>query len=234
MWIIEDACHAIGATRTETDGSKYAAGGGKYADISVYSFHPVKHIATGEGGMILTRSTALNDKLKLLRTHGITKDPSQLTKVDGGWYYEMQTLGHNGRISDILCALGTSQMKRIESNLRSRKKIAHRYQKELADLPIKLPIIDSNADHAYHLYVIHTEHRKELYDFLISKKIYAQVHYVPIYQFPYYVEKYGKIVRKNCDQNYNTCLSIPMYHSLTEEDQTEVINQIKVFFKNKA
>jgi UDP-4-amino-4,6-dideoxy-N-acetyl-beta-L-altrosamine transaminase len=230
LWIIEDACHAIGGTRRASDGSLYTAGNGRFADIATYSFHPVKHVATGEGGMILTRSRELLQKLTLLRTHGITKDPSLLHRNDGGWYYEMQVLGHNGRISDILCALGASQMKRMEPNLARRRAIADRYDRELSGLPITLPIRHPDVEHAYHLYVIQTDQRKALYDFLISKKINPQVHYIPIHRLPYYEELYGKISRPVCEAYYDRCLSIPMYHGLTDEDQTRVIHEIKNFF----
>lgn len=231
LWIIEDACHAIGGTRKALDGTIYAAGDGKYADMTIYSFHPVKHIATGEGGMILTRSKKLHERLNLLRTHGITKDPSKLSRSDGGWYHEMQELGYNGRISDVLCALGTSQMKRIEQNLANRRKIAKKYREGLMGLPIELPQEDPLVQHAFHLYVILTDKRKELYDYLHSKKIFAQVHYLPIYQHPYYIKRYGKISKPNCDHYYERCLSIPMYHGLTEADQNRVISEIRNFFQ---
>ena len=234
LWIIEDACHAIGATRKNSKGEVYAAADGRYADISVFSFHPVKHIATGEGGMILTGSNSLFEKLKPLRTHGITKDPAQMTKVDGGWYHEMQTLGYNGRISDILCALGTSQMKRIDSNLARRREIATRYSQELKSLPIKLPVFNDIPFHAFHLYVIRTENRKELYDFLFTKKIFPQVHYLPIYQHPFYIGKYGKQSKTNCDEYYRTCLSIPMYHGMTNDEQTRVIEAIREFYQTRS
>jgi UDP-4-amino-4,6-dideoxy-N-acetyl-beta-L-altrosamine transaminase len=233
VWLIEDACHALGAQSKRDGEEMYAAADGRYADVSILSFHPVKHIATGEGGMVTTRSDGLFEKMKLLRTHGITKEPSKMTKCDGGWYYEMQELGYNWRISDILCALGTRQMSRIESNLTSRRKIAEIYDRELSGLPLILPKVSKDVLHAYHLYVIRTikpEDRKKLYDYLIENKIYTQVHYIPIYRFPYYIQKYGKQVRQACDAYYESCLSIPMYHTLSEIDQNRVIATIKAFF----
>lgn len=233
LWFIEDACHAIGAQFRPLTADRSAAGDAKYADISVMSFHPVKHIATGEGGMILTRSKELYDRMTFLRTHGITKDPSKMLKHDGGWYYEMQQLGYNCRISDILCALGTSQMKRIESNLANRRRIASTYDQELKNLPLFLPQVSNDLLHSYHLYVIRVqtgaEERKKLYQHFADHKIYSQVHYIPIYQMPYYVERYGKQSLKNCDAYYDSCLSIPMFHSMSESQQARVIDVIRKF-----
>lgn len=233
IWILEDACHAIGARRRDIEFDArgwYGAGDGMYADLAVFSFHPVKHVATGEGGMVVTRSSQLNEKLKLYRTHGITKDPSKMARQDGGWFYEMQELGHNFRISDILCALGASQMRRLEKNLLARRGIAERYQVALQNLPLELPRDSREIQHAYHLYVVKTPVRKALYDHLFSKKIFAQVHYIPVHQQPYYVNRYGRQHLPNCDRYYENCLSIPMYHSLSAEDQDRVIEEIKMFF----
>jgi UDP-4-amino-4,6-dideoxy-N-acetyl-beta-L-altrosamine transaminase len=232
LWIIEDACHAIGAVTIESDGTRVVAGGGKYADLSVFSFHPVKHIASGEGGMITTRSRELYEKIVLYRSHGITKDPQKMLRHDGGWYYEMQELGFNFRISDILCALANSQLDRIDENLFNRRTLAKRYTELLGTLPIDLPKTYSHIEHAYHLYVIRTKKRKELYDFLHKNHILVQVHYLPIHQQPYYEQKYGPQSIKNCDQYYEECLSLPMYHSLTLEEQDRVISKITDFFSS--
>ena len=170
--------------------------------------------------------------MKRLRTHGITKNPSEMkNKSDGGWYYEMQDLGHNMRLPDILCALGTSQLKRMNENLTSRRKIARRYQDELKGLPVVTPFVDEDMAHAYHLFVILTDKRKALYDHLVSKKIFAQVHYIPIYKQPYYQARYGKTSKPQCDTFYENCLSLPMYHSLTDADQNRVISEIRLFFQ---
>jgi UDP-4-amino-4,6-dideoxy-N-acetyl-beta-L-altrosamine transaminase len=230
LWVIEDACHALGATFKDSKGVIQKSGNGVFADIAVSSFHPVKHIATGEGGMIATNDLELYNKLKLIRTHGITKDPKAMSQVDGGWYYEMQELGFNYRISDILCTLGASQLKRIESNLKRRREIARKYSEELKGI-VGIPQVEEGLDHAYHLYVIQTEKRKELYEFLKSKGVYPQVHYIPIHTQPFYVEKYGKQTFKAAESYYSKALSIPMYHSLTDEDQQVVIKSIKEFIK---
>lgn len=229
LWVIEDACHAVGATFVDSKGTLNFSGNGKYADIAVFSFHPVKHVATGEGGMITTNDPALYEKLKLLRTHGIIKNPSKISKVDGGWYYEMKELGFNYRISDILCALGVSQLSRIHSNLEARRKIAERYSKELAGV-VQVPVVENNLGHAYHLYVIQAQNRTELYNYLKANQIYCQVHYIPIHKQPYYVKRYGDQTLESAEKYYSQALSLPMYHSLTEEQQTYVIEKVKAFY----
>lgn len=225
LWIIEDACHALGSKN---------CGNGQYADLTIFSFHPVKHLTTGEGGMITTNNKTLFEKLKKLRTHGITKDPLQLTEDQGGWYYEMQELGYNYRITDFQCALGLSQLKRQAENLNKRKAIAVRYNelfsknKSLAQ-KIELPV--HTPEHAYHLYVIRVENRKELYNFLKSKNIHCQVHYIPVHLQPYYKELGFKKGDLPVSENfYSRCLSLPMYPQLTAQEQDYVISCISEFY----
>lgn len=229
VWLIEDACHAPGAEFETDDGKWHKSGNGEFADIAVFSFHPVKHIATGEGGMITTNSKQLYEKMKLLRTHGITKDPAEMAQSNGPWWMEMKTLGMNYRIPDVLCALGLSQLSRIENNLKNRRQIALKYDRELAGLPIGLPEVSRKIKHAYHLYVIQTEKRSELYAFLKERSILTQVHYIPIYRQPYYIEKYGPKSLSKSDQYYAKALSLPMYHAMTEEEQNRVIKAIREF-----
>ena len=232
LWLIEDACHAPGAEFQDSEKKWHRAGSGKFAEFATYSFHPVKHIATGEGGMIVTDSKELYEKVKLLRTHGITKDPSEMKRNDGGWYMEMQDLGYNYRIPDVLCALGLSQLKRIDSNLKNRREIAKRYSEDLQGIAgLKTPAVPGSVKHSYHLYVIQTPRRKELYDFLKTKNIFCQIHYIPIYQQPYYVERYGKMSLPKMENYYSECLSLPMYHSMTTTEQNYVIHALKEFFK---
>jgi UDP-4-amino-4,6-dideoxy-N-acetyl-beta-L-altrosamine transaminase len=230
VWLIEDACHAPGAEFQDEAGQWHRSGNGQFADFATFSFHPVKHLTTGEGGMITTNSKELADKVRTLRTHGITKDPKEMHRNDGGWYLEMQTLGMNYRIPDILCALGLSQLKRIDANLHSRRRLATRYDEALKGLPLKTQPAPPNVRHAYHLYVIQTEKRKELYDFLKSKDIHCQVHYIPIYSQPYYLEKYGRMSLPAMEKYYSQCLSLPMYHAMTDAEQAFVISQIREFF----
>jgi UDP-4-amino-4,6-dideoxy-N-acetyl-beta-L-altrosamine transaminase len=231
LWIIEDACHAPGAYFSNSESKKIKAGSGTYADLAIFSFHPVKHIACGEGGMITTNNKDLYEKLLLLRSHGITKDPEKLTENHGGWYYEMQTLGYNYRIPDINCALGISQLKRADRGLAKRQKIAQRYFDELKTLPVKLPQIKPSVHHAFHLFVIQTEKRKALYDYLKAKGIYTQVHYIPVHTMPYY-KKLGLQYEPLpiAESYYEKCLSLPMYPSITDAELDYVIHAIKSFF----
>ena len=229
VWIIEDGCHAPGASFMTREGVK-AIGNGEYSDITTFSFHPVKHIACGEGGMLTTNDEEIYKKLLLLRSHGITKDQQKMNEFDGAWDYEMQLLGYNFRISDILCALGSSQLKRANLGLNRRREIAERYNEELSQFPIQLPFVESGCSHAYHLYVIRSKKRKELFEHLKQSNIHTQVHYSPVHQQPFYVERYGNQSFKNSESFYQECLSIPMYPSLSEQDQGYVIESIKRFY----
>lgn len=232
LWIIEDACHAPGAEYLDENSRWLKTGNGKHANISVFSFHPVKHIACGEGGMLTTNDKEIYEKLLLLRSHGITRNPEQFVNSShGGWYYEMVELGFNYRLPDILCALGISQLSRIEENLSKRRDLARKYAEELSNLPIKLPIVPEDVKHAYHLFVIQTEKRSELYEHLKAKNIFTQVHYLPVHMQPYYVSRYGKQTFANTEKYYNGCLSLPLYHSLTSEEQSYVISSIREFYE---
>lgn len=229
-WLIEDACHAPGGYFIDSKGNKQLCGNGMFADLAIFSFHPVKHIACGEGGMVSTNDEKLYNKLLKLRTHGITKYPALMQNNDGGWYYEMQELGYNYRITDFQAALGTSQLKRADEGLKRRKEIAETYHEAFKNHPkIKgqSGIVDG---HAYHLYIIEVENRKELYDFLHSKNIFCQVHYIPVHTLPYYKNLGFKIGDfQNAENYYKGCLSLPMYPSLTDADQDYVIQQINSF-----
>lgn len=234
LWIIEDACHAPGGAFKDSKGTWQKCGNSKFADLAIFSFHPVKHIASGEGGMITTNDPVLYKKLLLLRSHGITKNPDDMQDYHGGWYYEMQTLGYNYRMPDMLCALGASQLKRADLNLERRKKIAARYDRELQGLPLQTPKREEEADHAFHLYVIQTENRKELYDYLKTKSIYPQVHYLPVSDLPFYRKLgFSSDSTPLAKKYYDRCLSIPMYHSMTEAEQTHVIETIKEFYRGR-
>jgi UDP-4-amino-4,6-dideoxy-N-acetyl-beta-L-altrosamine transaminase len=231
-WIIEDACHAPGAWFTDSNGREQNCGNGAYADIGIFSFHPVKHIATGEGGMVTTNSKEIFDALTLLRTHGITRDPSLLEENHGGWYYEMQDLGYNYRITDFQCALGLSQLKRADDGLRRRNKIAQAYNAAFAGKAIVRPFVADDVFHAYHLYVIQVADRLGLYNHLRSKNIFAQVHYIPVHLMPYY-KQFGW-AKGGCpvaESYYEKCLSLPMYPTLTDEEQSYVITSILEFVK---
>lgn len=227
LTVIEDACHAPGAWFTDSKGVRQAVGNGAYSDMAVFSFHPVKHIACGEGGMVTTGDKALFDRLMLLRSHGITKVPSEMEENHGGWYYEMQALSHNYRMTDIQAALGLSQLERAGEGLARRAAIAARYDEAFSGTVIELPHRGEGIGHAFHLYVIRSERRRELYDELRKRDIFAQVHYIPVHLQPYYRRlgwKRGDLPL--AEAYYERCLSLPMYPALTDEQQTYVIDNV--------
>ena len=231
LWIIEDACHAPGGWFEDSKGVKNNCGNGAYAELAVFSFHPVKHIACGEGGMITTNDRALYEKLLLLRTHGITKNPDLLQENHGNWYYEMQTLGYNYRLPDLNCALGLSQLTRADAGINRRLQIADNYNKAFASSPFRLITVPENKSHAYHLYIIQTDRRKELYDYLRTNGIYAQIHYIPVHTMPYYKSKgWKKGMLPHAEKYYENCLSLPMFPSLTNEEQEFVIEHLNLFY----
>lgn len=234
LWVLEDACHAPGGSFTDSHNIEQRCGNGAYADLSIFSFHPVKHIATGEGGMITTNSKDLYEKLLLLRTHGITKNPDLLNENHGGWYYEMQELGFNYRLSDMQAALGLSQLKYADKGLMRRREIAQIYNKAFEGTSIQTPEVMNGFDHAYHLYIIQVERRKDLYDYLRAHKIFAQVHYIPVHLNPYYKNlgwKKGDF--PIAEAYYEKALSLPMYPSLKGNDQVSVIEKVLEFVNLK-
>ena len=234
-YIIHDACHALASKRGGTFGMEYV-------DMAILSFHPVKHVTTGEGGMVLTNSDELCEKLQLFKSHGITRDPAKLEKNDGGWYYEMQSLGYNYRITDFQAALGLSQFERIKENIAARNRIAKMYHERLQDcdflnLPPELGFDpDGDTVHSYHLFTIRTnteEERLELYTYLRENNIFAQVHYGPLHLQPYYRHEFG-FKEGDCPEAeafYKCELSLPMYHSMTDGDFEYVIDRIRAFRK---
>lgn len=227
LWIIEDACHAPGGYFTDSQGKKQLCGNGTFADLAIFSFHPVKHIACGEGGMITTNDKALYEKLLLLRTHGITKNPAQLKENHGGWYYEMIDLGFNYRLTDMQCALGISQLTRADAGLERRQAIAQKYDSAFSGSAAKIIIPPSGVSHAYHLYIVQVKNRKGLYDALREKGIFAQVHYAPVHTMPYYQNLgYKKGSMPIAEAYYEKCLSLPMYPTLTEQEQDFVIKSV--------
>jgi len=245
LWIIEDACHAPGGYFTDSKGQKQNCGNGKYADLAIFSFHPVKHIATGEGGMITTNDEKLYKKLLELRTHGITRDTSifknsvefavgqSVKEGDSypGWYMEMQTLGYNYRFTDFQAALGISQLSRADQGIERRKAIASKYNTAFTGNEYIKGQSGYVDGHAYHLYVIEVEDRVGLYNYLREHKIFAQIHYIPCHLMPYYRDLGWK---ENdmplSEQYYKHCISLPMYPTLTDEEQSFVIDTIATYF----
>lgn len=243
LWIIEDACHAPGGHFLDSNSIKQHCGNGNFADLAIFSFHPVKHIATGEGGMITTNNQELYQKLMTLRTHGITKDsdcyqnsPDFASGLPGqkeypAWYMEMQTLGFNYRITDFQCALGLSQLNRAESGLGRRREIASKYEEAFKG---KTFIKGQSAvveGHAYHLYIIEAENRLGLYNYLRDHHIYAQIHYIPCHLMPYYRDfgwKEGDMPK--AEEYYKHCISLPMFPTLTDDEQDFVISKICEFY----
>lgn len=224
LWIIEDACHAPGGYFTDSKGIKNHCGNGNYADTGVFSFHPVKHIACGEGGMVTTNSEALYKKLALLRTHGITKE--HMKENHGGWFYEMQELGFNYRLTDFQSALGITQLEKNKKGVLRRNTIANKYKRHFEG-KIKYQDLPEGMFNAHHLFIIEIEDRKGLYDYLRTHNIFAQIHYIPIHILPYYQEiGYGRADLSNAENYYSKCISLPMFPTLSNEEQDFVIEKI--------
>lgn len=242
-WIIEDACHAPGGFFTDSDHREQRCGNGQFADLAIFSFHPVKHIACGEGGMITTNDKALYERLLTLRTHGITRNADLFensaelaTGIPGtteypGWYMEMQELGFNYRLTDFQAALGLSQLSRADEGLARRRTLAEQYATAFAGKDYITGQSGSTEGHAYHLYVIEVRDRLGLYNHLRSVNIFAQIHYFPCHLMPYYRQlgwKPGDFPQ--AEQYYNQCLSLPMFPTLTDEQQQFVINEINRYY----
>ena len=229
LWIIEDACHAPGGYFLDSKGNEQYCGNGSYADVGIFSFHPVKHIACGEGGMVTTNSYELYQKLLMLRTHGITKD--NMSQNHGSWYYEMQTLGFNYRLTDFQAALGTSQLSRNNESVQRRNTIAQKYKASFKT-KIKFQSLPDGMLNAHHLFVIEVKNRKELYEKLREHNILAQIHYIPVHTLPYY-EKIGYQGADliNAEKYYERCISLPMYPTLLDEEQEYVIQKVLEYAK---
>ena len=230
LWIIEDACHAPGGYFIDSKSEKNFCGNGRYADIGVFSFHPVKHIACGEGGMLTTNSKELYEKLVLLRTHGITKE--NMDENHGNWYYEMIALGFNYRLTDFQSALGITQLAKNEKGVERRNEISSNYKKAFKG-KIKFQDLPIGTYNAHHLFIIEVENRKELYDLLHSKGILAQIHYVPVHTMPYYKNiGYSEADLSNAETYYSKCISLPMYPTLKFDEQNFVIDEVINFISN--
>lgn len=244
LWIIEDSCHSPGGYFVDLKNENQNCGNSNFADLAIFSFHPVKHIACGEGGMVTTNDEGLYKKLLTLRTHGITKnegDYSNSREFANGttsasdaypvWYMEMQTLGFNYRLTDFQAALGTSQLQRADDGLVRRREIAVVYNESFKGKSFIKGQSGVVEGHAYHLYIIEVEDRLALYNYLRENKIFAQIHYIPCHLMPYYKEfgwKEGDF--PNAEQYYKNCISLPMYPTLNNEEQQFVINKINEFF----
>lgn len=228
--VIEDASHAIGG--------KYHGepiGNCKYSDITVFSFHPVKIITTAEGGMLTTKDAALDARMQLLRSHGITRDPAQMTHApDGPWYYQQIDLGFNYRMTELQAALGLSQMQRLDDFVATRHEIARRYDAMLASLPAVIPQQGADGYSGLHLYVIRVasgsskRSHREIFEILRAKGIGVNLHYIPVYLQPYYMNlgfPFGYCPQ--AEAYYAEAISIPMYTGLTIALQQQVVNALR-------
>ncbi|MBC7428129.1 MAG: UDP-4-amino-4,6-dideoxy-N-acetyl-beta-L-altrosamine transaminase [Bacteriovorax sp.] len=232
LWIMEDACHAIGGGFYNSKNEFIKCGQGIYSDLTSFSFHPVKHIATGEGGMITTNNLSHYKHLMKLRSHGMEREVSLFEEAThGGWYYEMQELGYNYRMPDINAALGTTQLKRLDTNIENRNVIATKYKNFAKETNLPYQVYDEKKFlNGYHLFVIQSDRRRELYDYLKLQNIYSQVHYMPVYKHPYYQRNgFSEVSLPHAEKYYSKALSLPMYHSLTPDVQEYVIDTLKEF-----
>lgn len=240
LWIIEDSCHSPGGYFIDSKGDKQTCGNGNFAELAIFSFHPVKHIASGEGGMITTNDENLYKTLLKLRTHGITKEETSYTnsiEFAGGidsyplWYMEMQELGYNYRLTDFQAALGLSQLKRADEGIKRRREIAAKYNNAFSNKNFVLSQSGSIEGHAYHLYILEVQDRFGLYNYLREHKIFAQIHYIPCHLMPYYRQfgwKEGD--RPASEEYYKGCISLPMYPTLTDEELEFVITKINEYY----
>lgn len=224
LLVIEDGAHALGSVYK---GKKV----GTLSDMTTFSFHPVKPITTGEGGMIVTDNEEFYQKMMLFRSHGITRDENLMTRNDGSWFYQQLDLGYNYRITDIQCALGCSQMKKLDRFLARRKEIVARYNEAFADceniiIPYQLPETESG----WHLYIVQVKNcdRKKVFEALREQGIAVNVHYIPVYTHPYYQEHgYKDIHCRNAEEIILHIISLPLYPTLMVEEQEYVIETLK-------
>lgn len=224
--IIEDASHAIGGKYLE----EYI-GNGRYSDITVFSFHPVKIITSAEGGMAVTNDSVLFEKMALLRSHGITRDDTSMRSASHGpWYYEQTALGYNYRMTELQAALGLSQLERLDEYVERRHSLARRYNERLAELPLKTPYQTDTGYSAFHLYIVRldltriaTDHRT-VFEYLREQGIGVNLHYIPVHLQPYYEDLgFAQGDFPEAEAYYREAISLPLYPGLTESDQDEVI-----------
>lgn len=230
LLIIEDAAHAVGTMYIDKNGDQYPIGSNAFSDITTFSFHPVKTIAMGEGGAVTTNDPMVAKKLKLLRSHSMMRDASEWEEIEvGPWYYEMKELGYNYRISDINCALGLSQLEKLDAFKANRQRIVDFYDNEFTQIQNVTPLKKlSCSNTAWHLYVALIDFEKmkksraELMTDLKEKGIGTQVHYIPVHKQPYYKKLYGDQTLTGAENYYRKCLSLPLYCGLTTELQKKI------------
>lgn len=232
--IIEDASHAVGADYLETK-----VGSCAFSDMTVFSFHPVKIVTTGEGGMVLTNNRELYENLKIYRSHGITRDPARMTHAsDGPWYYQQLTLGYNYRMTDIQAALGASQMTRLDTFVARRRELAARYDELLRGLPLVTPHVMEGANPSWHIYVVRAafsqigKTKQQIFEEMREHGIVLNLHYIPVHRQPYY-EKLG--FRQGdfpqSEKYYEEAFTLPLYYDLTNDEQDQIVEALKTIFR---
>jgi len=228
LYLIEDACHAIGA---EYEGNKV----GNFADLTIFSFHPVKHITTGEGGAVVTDDEGLYERLSLLRSHGIDKDVQDRYGPDASWAYDMKYLGRNYRITDFQAALGVSQLKKLDMFIDKRNELALRYRELLGNIDgVTLPVIKDNISHAWHLYTILLDEsidRDEFFKYMRSANIGVNLHYIPVYKHSYYVENFGFDSEEFpvTEDVFKRIITLPLYPKMELKQLEYVVEKIKEY-----
>jgi perosamine synthetase len=235
-YIIEDASHALGGSWVDQAGLEHRIGSCSHSDMTVFSFHPVKHITTGEGGVVLTNDPTSYELLRELRNHGVTKNPDKIDQAVGPWYYEMQHLGYNYRITDFQCALGVNQLKKLDSWITRRREIASLYDTAFAqEERLIAPYQAEFTRSAYHLYPVQIKGRdrgslrRKIFEILHSRGIGVQVHYIPVHMQPYYREQFG--YREGdfpvAEGYYEQAISLPIFPKMSDEDVERVIVELK-------
>ena len=243
LWIIEDACHAPGGFFIDSNNKKHKCGNSHYTDFSVFSFHPVKHIATGEGGMITTNNKEYYNRILKLRTHGIERSSNFENSLDEAsgvsnaseyplWYMEMQDLGYNYRLTDIQAVLGNSQLKRLNKGLKKRKEIAKKYVSFFSNKKYVIRYPQKIFGHAFHLFVLEVEQRLGLYNFLRKNGILSQIHYFPVNKMPYYkkIPQTFNTETPNSFSYYNNCISLPIFPELSDQKIEFICKKVDEFY----
>ena len=243
LYIIEDAAHALGSKWRDKNGVWHKVGSCSHSHIAIFSFHPVKTITTGEGGMILTNDKDLADKCRLFRSHGITRDPANFVNqpsaishqlIYPSFYYEMHELGYNYRLTDFQCALGLVQLRRLDEFIKHRRKVWKYYTNELSEIDgFTVPIERENVRSAWHLYVAQVERRDELFNYLREKDIGAHAMYIPVHLQPYYQQNFGYKEGDfpKAEAYFEKCLVLPMFPALKDSGTEYIVKTVKDFFQ---
>jgi UDP-4-amino-4,6-dideoxy-N-acetyl-beta-L-altrosamine transaminase len=241
LYVIEDAAHALGSSYIDKKGKTIRVGSCTHSHLTIFSFHPVKTITTGEGGMILTNDDEVARRCRIFRNHGMEREPEKFqgipvnVSLEGPWYYEMQSLGYNYRLTDLQCALGLAQMDRLDSFINKRRTLWEKYNSAFNQLnDLILPTERPGIFSAWHLYVARTRYRNELLKILRENGIGAHAMYIPVHLQPWYRQHYGYGLGDfpNAESFFESCIVLPLYPMLTEEEQEIIIEKVKMFFRN--